>query len=92
MVYVFRVTMEPIVVHVLLNILELIVTPLYVIISFSMNNNQLSILFFLAICASAPCLNGGTCYALNSNTVAYCQCPAGYTGSRCGMCFSFGVL
>ncbi|CAF3504982.1 unnamed protein product [Rotaria sp. Silwood1] len=37
----------------------------------------------ISICASAPCLNGGTCLALNDNTVFYCQCPAGFSGSRC---------
>ena len=40
--------------------------------------------FCLAICASIPCQNGGTCYALNSNTQIYCQCSAGFSGSRCG--------
>ncbi|XP_033120853.1 fibropellin-3-like [Anneissia japonica] len=32
-------------------------------------------------CASAPCLNGGTC---SQTTIGYsCTCPSGYTGTRC---------
>lgn len=43
-----------------------------------------SVLFIcLAICASAPCLNNGTCLALNSNTQYACMCQPGYTGERC---------
>ncbi|CAF3086326.1 unnamed protein product [Rotaria sp. Silwood2] len=36
-----------------------------------------------SICTSVVCLNGGTCLALNDNTIAFCQCRPGYSGSRC---------
>ncbi|KAF8375476.1 egas-3 [Pristionchus pacificus] len=35
------------------------------------------------ICASYPCLNGGTCTAISSNTAFTCTCPSAYTGQQC---------
>jgi len=34
-------------------------------------------------CSTNPCLNGGVC-SVNSFGLQVCQCPAGYTGTRCG--------
>jgi hypothetical protein len=39
--------------------------------------------FSSAICANAPCRNGGTCVGINNNSNYYCLCPQGYTGVAC---------
>ena len=43
------------------------------------------LIMLLDVCASSPCLHGGTCYdARARDLIGYsCQCPQGYTGRRC---------
>lgn len=52
-------------------------------------NRDIDFVYLPAICTSQPCFNGGTCIALNNNVAYHCQCPAGYSGQRCGTLIEF---
>jgi hypothetical protein len=69
-------------VYVLIVILEHIVKFLQVYVWFSNVHRVKTKFDSLVPCATTPCLNGGTCELVATDTYG-CACPAEFTGTQC---------